>query len=188
MFQKWTKRGFTLIELLVTIVIVAVLATLAVVSYTRYMRRAHTQEALNFLLEIKLKQEQYYSTYHQYASADVYPTDEYNQSNDYKPLLWSLDCINSPETTPGWCALGVRPAFSACPSDMPAGSQCSFHQYEVVAKPIDGEGEPGEFITNPARDWWYATGKSDLDRSGTQSEWFISSETTEVFNRKGDDI
>lgn len=86
-FRKGTTGGFTLIELLVTIVIVAVLATLAVVSYTRYMRKAHTQEALNFLLEIKIKQEQYYSTYHQYASADLYPADEYNAGNDYKPLM-----------------------------------------------------------------------------------------------------
>ena len=46
---------------------------------------------------------------------------------------------------------------------------------------------PG-FLQNPNRQWWFAIAQGDLDFDGTLSEWFISSETREAYNRQGNNL
>ena len=45
-----------------------------------------------------------------------------------------------------------------------------------------------QYINDPNRQWWYAIGAGDLDQDGKPSEWYLSSESLEVYNKAGDDI
>jgi len=60
-------RGFTLIELMIVVAILAILAAVAVVGYGQYVKKARNAEATSILADIRLKQEAYRATFHQYA-------------------------------------------------------------------------------------------------------------------------
>ena len=62
--QRRSAAGFSLLELMVVVVIVGILATVAGQSYKRFTRRARVQEAISLLGDIRIKQENYYHTYH----------------------------------------------------------------------------------------------------------------------------
>ena len=199
--MKRRAAGFTLIELMVTVVVLAVLATVAVVSYTKYAQRARTQEAINFLNEIKLKQETYYGTYQQYVSAGQlndtstwYPPGNLT-TTDY--LAWDIDCTNTggDAIKDAWCSLGVRPMFQACPSGTTSASgHCTQHQFVTEGSsptkttPTVNTFEGSTVIRNTNADWWFAVARGDLDHDGTYSAWFLSSETPEVYNRVPDEL
>lgn len=53
------QRGFTLIELIITVAGVGILAAIAYPSYMQYIVRAKRSSALNFILGVASKQEQY---------------------------------------------------------------------------------------------------------------------------------
>ncbi len=60
-------RGFTLIELMIVVAILSILAAVAIVAYTRYTERAKSSEATSILADVRLKQEAYRATFHQFA-------------------------------------------------------------------------------------------------------------------------
>jgi prepilin-type N-terminal cleavage/methylation domain-containing protein len=188
------RDGFTLIELMVTVIIVAILATVAVVSYKKYAARARTQEAIGFLMEIKMKQETYFTTYDQYVSSDpggetMYPAGDIT---DNALLPWDVDCTAPVAATAGWCSLGVRAGFGACESGVTSASgQCTHHQFYTRgwAPGANAASIPADRINNPNRRWWYALAAGDVDANGETSLWFLSSEITEVYNKaEGDEI
>jgi prepilin-type N-terminal cleavage/methylation domain-containing protein len=66
MTQRRKNSGFTLIELMIVIGILGLLATVAITSYNAYVRRSRKAEAAALLADIRLKQEAYRGTFHQY--------------------------------------------------------------------------------------------------------------------------
>lgn len=155
-------HGFTLLELMVVVVILGVLATVAVFSYKRYMRRARMQEGVAFLMDLKMKQETYFTTYSQYVDtgnsvSDFYPTDSSFRPN-LLPVPWGWDCSASGLNTAelGFCALGLNPAAPE-----------TWFQYVTLGwAPGDGA-PPSEYIPDPSRRWWLARARSYWDSAGT---------------------
>lgn len=60
--------GFTLIEVMFTAVIVAILAGIAVPSYQHYILRARRSEVQQFMLELAIREEEYFQINHVYAT------------------------------------------------------------------------------------------------------------------------
>jgi type IV pilus assembly protein PilE len=61
------KRGFTLIEILIVVAVIAALARIAMPMYDRYVIKAKLMEAFSTLLELRVKQEQYWVDNHNYG-------------------------------------------------------------------------------------------------------------------------
>ncbi len=97
-----SQAGFTIIELMITVAILAVLASVAVMAYSQYVERAHNSEATALLADVRLKQEAYRSTFHQYAFDGVgsgwYP----DKTPGDQPRHWGSD--------QDWNQLGVKPS------------------------------------------------------------------------------
>jgi type IV pilus assembly protein PilE len=74
------KKGFTLIEMIVAVFIVALLLALALPGYQRQLRNSRRSLGSAELLQVMLRQEQYFLEHKQYAQAltDLdYPTSPY---------------------------------------------------------------------------------------------------------------
>jgi len=68
MREKRESQGFTLIELMIVVAILAVLAAVAIVAYGAYIERSRNAEATSILADIRIKQDSYRATFHQYAN------------------------------------------------------------------------------------------------------------------------
>lgn len=172
-------RGFTLVELMFVVAILGVLSVVAVASYRGYMKKAYSQEAIAFLLDIKMKQETYFMTYSQYVDTGATPEDMFPTLNTI-PDFWlqgglQWDCANPPNPAiTGFCALGIVP------------KQEMTHYQFVTMGWAPGDIVPaadarGPWIQNPARRWWFARARSwtDLTRELTL-EIRVNSEVNEV--------
>lgn len=169
--------GFTLLELMVVVVIVAILATVAGQSYKRFTRRARVQEAVALLGDIRIKQENYYQTYHRYVTTGASDSDFWPKNVDFKELKtkWGIDCTKPGDVlaNPGWCALGAG---------YRTDEEVNF-QLLVIARDPSGAGAapPVIYVRNPNVDWWYARARADFDNDGTFSNIYLSSEMREPF-------
>lgn len=169
-----SQSGFTLLELMVVVVIIAIMATVAGQSYKRFARRARVQEAVSLLGDIRIKQENYYQTYHRYVSSGNSDSDWWPKDIDWMTLntLWAIDCTKAGDVTanPGWCALGA--GYRA--------SETANFQLVVVARDPAAPAIPNvKYVTNPAVDWWYARARADFDVDGQYSDIYLSSEMRE---------
>jgi len=112
--------GFTLVELMVVVTILSVLAIVAITSYKYYMHRAYGQEARGLLLDIKMKQEQYFATWSQYVTfpgnvseQECWPPESQRSPTDPSVYLWNnLNCANPAAGTAqeALCHVSFRPA------------------------------------------------------------------------------
>jgi prepilin-type N-terminal cleavage/methylation domain-containing protein len=173
-------RGFTLIELMTVVAILAVLSTVAVFSYKAYMRKARTQEAIAFLMDIKMKQDTYFMTYSRYVDTganaeDYYPT-MLSSPTEWLPGSSTWDCDNPPnQAILGFCALGIRPT-----------TQYTWFQYVTMGW-APGDAAPpdaadGPIIRDPTRRWWFARAKGYAGSDGYSLpfELRLTSEVSEV--------
>jgi len=169
-----SRAGFTLLELMIVVVIIGVLATVAGQSYKRFSRRARVQEAISLLGDIRIKQENYYQTYHQYVSTGTGDVDFWPKDVNWMTLQtkWAIDCTNASDLAafPGWCALGAgyRPNEDA-----------HFQLITIARNPVVAVVPPVKYVTNPNVDWWYARARADFDRDGQFSDIYLSSEMRE---------
>lgn len=64
-------RGFTLVELLIVIAIMGILASVAYPAYTSYVKKGNRADAVDTLLQLAGRMEEYYLNNDTYVGADV---------------------------------------------------------------------------------------------------------------------
>ncbi|NOZ01707.1 MAG: prepilin-type N-terminal cleavage/methylation domain-containing protein [Deltaproteobacteria bacterium] len=184
------SRGFSLIELMVVVAIMGVLATIAIVSYKKYMRRARLTEGITFLMDVKMKQETYFSTYSQYVTTGAQLTDFYPPSTDFLGAgkeggmaFWKWDCTAANLQPPfdGFCALGIVPSGEVLEGHAADGWVTHF-QYLVQGWSPGGLANPGPpYIFRQGTRWWFALGRTFWDSNATEGvELRISNELITV--------
>lgn len=147
------NRGFTLIELMIVVAIMGVLAAVAVAAYNLYIEQSHDAEATSILADIRLKQEAYRGTFHQYAD-DPAACNQWVPRNvpNSEP---SSDAVNA-ACAPAWRQLGI-----SLPQNL-------YFVYDFEAGgPADAS--QGRYVNaNPANDdfWYGAAAIQDLDNDG----------------------
>jgi len=169
------------------VAILAVLAIVAVTSYKSYVRRARLSEGKTLLQEIKMKQEQYFSTYSQYVSTVTtegtwFPTGHPAMaSGDADKTRWDwaeLKCATPSTATRGWCDMGFKPSqatyfrFVTIGWDATKGTQTPTSAYTIVSN------------MDFTRRWHYAVAHADFDLNGTYSTFVVTSQTNEVVTFK----
>jgi prepilin-type N-terminal cleavage/methylation domain-containing protein len=168
--------GFSLLELMVVVVIVGILATVAGQSYKRFTRRARVQEAISLLGDIRIKQENYYQTYHRYVSTGASDADFWPKDVDWTKLAtkWGIDCTKAGDVAAnaGWCSLGAGYKFT---------DTVNFQLLVIGRDPGNPQVPPVQYVQNPNVDWWYARARADFDVDGTFSNIYLSSEMREPF-------
>jgi len=180
-----SHQGFTLIELMVVVTILAILSIVAITSYRYYNRRAYAQEARSMLLEMKMKQEQYFSEYGQYvsssagvASSDLFPTTKAIEGDGSTGDRWSwsgTNCVTPANTVEAaFCSLGFKPTGATYwqlvtrgwgPADAPTSLSTGYPIIDNMAM---------------TRRWYYAIATRDSDNDGVFAVFIITSQTNEV--------
>jgi len=183
------SQGFTLVELMITVAIVAILSVVAVFSYKRYMRRARATEGIAFLMDIKMKQETYFSTYSQYVDTGNLVTDFYPASSQFIGsgkeglAFWNWDCTVSPPpnvAVRGLCALGLSPTGEVIKGQEANGYVTYFQFVTIGWEPGDGP-PPVAYIADPSHRWWFARARTFFDNAATMGiELRVSSEMPQV--------
>jgi prepilin-type N-terminal cleavage/methylation domain-containing protein len=176
-------RGFTLVELMAVVAILAVLAIVAVTSYKYYVRRARLSEGKTMLQEIKMKQEQYFSTYSQYVSTastegtwypNGHPAMDSGEADKTRWDWAELNCTTPSTATKGWCDLGFKPnqatyfRFVTIGWDATKGTTTPTSAYTIVSN------------MDFTRRWHYAVAHADFDLDGTYSTFVVTSQTNAV--------
>ena len=69
------QKGFTLIEVMVVVVIVAILATIAIPSYREYVIRGHRRAAQAAMMDLAVRQQQFFVANRVYAAGDETAND-----------------------------------------------------------------------------------------------------------------
>ena len=163
------------------VVILAVLTAVAVFAYSNYMRRARTQEAMAFLGDIHIKQQQFFQAYGRYLSSDN-AASNYNDPGGYWPANiipgqaqhWMAPGDTCGGATPGtplgtFCMLGVRPATQV------------YFQYKTIGwNPNEAafRGDPPNDTIPVAawrdagsRPWWYASARTKWTDDPGETAW-----------------
>ena len=147
-------HGYTLVELMAVVTILGILAAISIPMYKGYVYRSKASEATGSLLEIKNRQESYYSDTQSYLNVSAgkdawFPT----ATPDGNMRAWGSD--------PGWKMLGWQPP----------GGQVYF-SYVVMAGPVGStpDSVPGGFDTNLGYDgteaWFVSRALGNLDSDG----------------------
>ena len=146
-FAKKPEQGFTLIELMVVVAIIGVLAAVAVPAFSSYIYKSRAAEAVNFLAEIRQRQESYRAEFGQYCAVSgadwgTYTPAAVDASN---PVPW-------PAADANWQQLGAIPPGPVR------------FQYATIAGP-PGTVPPGASGTGYTGDdfWFVAQARGDLD-------------------------
>lgn len=179
------SRGFTLVELMVVVAILAVLTITAITSYRYYARRAYAQEARQLLLEMKMKQEQYFSEYGQYVTtsptvdtSSYYPTVHSLMAGGTNDERWDwakMNCVSPSGTQEtGMCNLGFRPNGATYwqvvtrgwgPADAPSSLSTGFDIIDTM---------------DLTKRWYYAVARRDADGNGVFATLIVTSQTNEI--------
>lgn len=180
-----SPRGFTLIELMVVVTILAILSIVAITSYKYYARRAYAQEARQMLLELKMKQEQYFSEYGQYVStsanvadADFFPITHTLDAGGGADERWewsTMNCVTPPNAQQtGFCNLGFRPTGAT--------------YWQVVTRGWGPADQPTSLTTgfqiiddmDLTKRWYYAIARRDADADTEFATIIVTSQTNEI--------
>jgi len=143
--------GFTLIELMIVIAILGILASVAMVAYSHYTRRAKNSEATSILADVRLKQEAYRATFHQYANVGGWIPGS-------KPASQARSWIDgaADDLVKRWNQLGVRPDHGLY-----------FGYYCEAGAPGDSPDKFADLGIETDNDFWFAArALQDLNESG----------------------
>lgn len=66
--QRSPQSGFTLIELMITVAVIAILGSIAFPAYTSYLVRSNRAAAVNMVMDVASRQEQYRIDARSYSS------------------------------------------------------------------------------------------------------------------------
>ncbi len=174
MSKSSKNQGFTLIELMIVVAILGVLAAVAVAAYGEYVKRSRKSEAVAILSSVRIKQEAYRATFHQYANLNGdgwYPTGAPSD----QPREWD------PDDTPAWRQLGVIPGDRVYYSyygqaGAPGTAPVTSSGFRTAVAPIDS--------TN---DFWYgAMAAEDLGTSGACGALVVFTGSMSMVNLQGE--
>jgi type IV pilus assembly protein PilA len=149
-------RGFTLIELMIVVAILAILAAVAIVAYNNYIERSRNSEATSILADIRIKQDSYRATFHQYANPSGDTSTWIPDSNPTEEARSWTEGVD-PALVRAWNQLGVRPDHGV------------YFSFVCVA------GAPGQAPADPfagmgiedTNDFWFAArAMQDVDGDG----------------------
>ena len=149
-------RGFTLVELMIVVVILGILAAVAIAGYGAYIKKSRNAEATAMLADIRLKQEAYRGTFHQYAdlsgACSMWIPRGSPNGDAATTTTWDATC------QAGWRQLGVLP---------PNGLYFIYYSEAGVPGATPGRTEYTSNGVNSATDFWFgATALQDLDEDG----------------------
>lgn len=156
------RSGFTVIELLIVVAIVALLSSIAIPSYIHYSNSAKVSEAISRLGSIKMRQEAYFSEYHQYASASPNPTEI-----PIEPTIW--------EPTREWLWLGFNPGFytrfqytvqAGFPGILPYHGSMGWIRRSDRGREKGHRPSSGDLGFSGTDYWFVAQARGDLDDDG----------------------
>ena len=154
--DKQHSRGFTLIELMIVVAILAILAAVAIVAYGQYARKAKNAEATSVLADIRIKQEAYRASFHQYADMQIGANWMPDATPGANARAWPV--AGAVTTLPGaWRMLGVTPDHGV------------YFSYTCMAgAPGVAAGAPfnGLGIENQNDFWFAAQALQNLDEDG----------------------
>ncbi len=178
-------RGFTLIELMVVVTILAILSIVAVTSYRYYARRAYAQEAKQLLLELKTKQETYFSEYGQYVTtatgvgdSDYFPASHPAGSGTSNSEQWdwsTLNCAAPADTKQtGLCHLAFKPSGNTYFQVLTQGWG--------PANPPSSLSTGYDFIDNMSltQRWYYGIARRDADNDNIYAIFIMTSQSNEI--------
>jgi prepilin-type N-terminal cleavage/methylation domain-containing protein len=174
MVNRSQISGFTLIELMIVITILGILAAVAIAAYGAYVRRSRNAEATAVLADIRVKQEAYRATFHQYANLAG------NWLPDNAPVGVSRAWNPAVANAAPFNQLGVVPDsglyFSYIGS---AGLPAVVPHARYIA--VRGAAETGWYTS----DFWYgAAAKQDLDGDGTCQGFVVISKFMKMSARE----
>jgi prepilin-type N-terminal cleavage/methylation domain-containing protein len=165
------KLGFTLVEVMIVVAILGILAAVAVGTYSIYIKRSRSAEATAVLSDIRVKQEAYRATFHQYATL---PGNTFNpDAQNGAPHKW-LPGIAA------WQQLGIV-----------GQGNFYFYGYHFQAGPPNDASADGRYTNvglDVVNDFWYgATAREDLDMDGNYAGFVIVSNRNNVLEIKEED-
>lgn len=104
MQKRQVNGGFTLIELMITVAIVGLLAAIAYPSYTQHVRKSRRSEALQMLMNVGSRQQQYLLDTRSYA--DSLSTLNVSLSSSLSPY-YTVSMTVSTATVPAFTVTAV---------------------------------------------------------------------------------
>ena len=160
--------GFTLIELMIVVAILGILAAVALVGYNRYQVRAKNAEATSVLADVRIKQESYRATFHQYASPSAGTgTDEYMPDGTPGETARSWSTGVDADKLAAWRQLGVEPDH---------GVYFSYVCVAGVPSDTTNIGNFADMDIDTTNDFWYAArALQDLDGDGAYAGFEVYS-------------
>lgn len=164
------------------LIVLTTLSTLAVVSYHGYVRKARMAHAVDMLAAVRVRQEAYYLTNHQYVDTgdddqDFHPASIWNANcTPAAGAAFTIDCSDtSNNPARGWCALGITslPGFAV---DHDGSTYFSFLTIgwdpdNNIADPATGcNGDGYCLVTDHLTPWWVAIARGDQRCGGTNDD------------------
>ena len=138
---------------MIVVVIIGVLAAVAIAGYSAYIKKSRNAEATAMLADIRLKQEAYRGTFHQYAnlsgSCSMWIPRGTPDGDPSTGITWDASCQTA------WRQLGVLP---------PNGLYFVYFSEAGIPGATPARGEYTSNGVNSATDFWFgATALQDLD-------------------------
>ncbi|MGE0869911.1 MAG: prepilin-type N-terminal cleavage/methylation domain-containing protein [Kofleriaceae bacterium] len=157
-----TQQGFTLIEMMITVAIIAVLAVVVVPQFTGESRKSRASTEVNAMFgELAIRQDQYRVENGVYLATAACPAT---------PSATAQDASGCIAAGTDWAKLRVR-----LPSEK---LRCS---YVTTVGTTAGTNNPSGFtFTSPASAWYYIIATCNMDGTGGNSTYFISSTSSAI--------